>query len=84
MHQYLVVQGYWSYIEGAHETQPNPTHIDYPAWKQAASRVLYCLASCVHEHMIDYIQEAKTSKEAWGNLKKIFAANTASRNLQLR
>ena len=30
MHQYLVGQGYWSYIEGAHESQPNPTHAGYP------------------------------------------------------
>ena len=29
MHQYLVKQGYWSYIEEAHEMQPNPTHGDY-------------------------------------------------------
>ena len=33
MHQYLVGQGYWSYIEGAHEIQPNPTHESYPAWE---------------------------------------------------
>ena len=84
MHQYLVGQGYWSYIEGARENQPNPTHADYPAWEQAASRVLYCLASCVHDHMLGYIREAKTPKQAWENLKKIFAANTAARKLQLR
>ena len=34
--------------------------------------------------MLGYIQEAKTPKEAWGNLKKIFAANTTIRKLQLR
>ena len=84
MHQYLVRQGYWSYIEGAHETQPNPTHADYPAWEQAASRVLYCLASCVHDHMLGYIREAKMPKQVWENLKKIFAANTAAQKLQLR
>ena len=37
MHQYLVGQGYWSYVEGANENQPNPTHADHPAWEQAAS-----------------------------------------------
>ena len=84
MHQYLVGQGYWSYIEPAHESQPNPTHTDYPAWEQAASHVLYCLSSCVHDHMLGYIREAKTLKQAWENLKKIFAANTAARKLQLR
>ena len=31
MHQYLVGQGYLSYIKGAHENQPNSTHVDYPA-----------------------------------------------------
>ena len=31
-----------------------------------------------------YIREAKTPKQAWENLKKIFAANTAARKLQLR
>ena len=45
MHRYLVRQGYWSYIEGAQESQPNPTHVDYLVWEKATSRVLYCLAS---------------------------------------
>ena len=84
MHQYLVGQGYWSYIQGAHEDQPDSTHADYPAWAQAASRVLYCLASCVHDHMLGYIRDSKTPKEAWEKLKKIFAANTTARKLQLR
>ena len=34
--------------------------------------------------MLGYILEAKTPKEAWGNLKKIFAANTAAQKRQLR
>ena len=33
--------------------------------------------------MLGYIQEAKMPKEAWGNLKKIFATNTVARKLQL-
>ena len=84
MHQYLVNQGYWGSIEGAQETQLNPTHADYLAWEQVASHVLYYLAACVHDHMLGYILEAKMPKEAWGNLKKIFAANTAPHKLQLR
>ena len=83
MHQYLVGQGYWSYVEGANENQPNPTHADRPAWEQARSRLLYAIASWVHDHMLGYIQDAKTPKEAWGNLKKIFAGNTTTRKLQL-
>ena len=84
MHQYLVDQGYWSYIEGAYENQPNLAHANYPGWEQAASHALYYLASCVHDHMLGYIREATTPKEAWGNLKKNFAADTDAHKLQLR
>ena len=34
--------------------------------------------------MLGYICESKTPKEAWEKLKKIFAANTVARKLQLR
>ena len=40
MYQYLDGQGYWSYIQGAHENQPDSKHANYPAWEQAASRSL--------------------------------------------
>ena len=55
MHQYLVDQEYWSYIKGAQEYQPNTTHVDHSTWEQAVSRVLYSLASCIHDHMLGYI-----------------------------
>ena len=38
MHQYLVEQGYWGYITGAHENQPIETAPEYVTWVQAASR----------------------------------------------
>ena len=84
MHQYIVSQGYWSYVEGAQENQPNLAHADHPAWEQAASRMLYCLASYVHDNMLGYIWEAKMLKEVWGDLKKIFAANTTAQKFQLQ
>ena len=34
--------------------------------------------------MLGYIREANIPKEAWENLRKIFAANTTARKLQLR
>ena len=34
--------------------------------------------------MLGYIREAKTPKETWENLRKIFATNTTARRLQLR
>ena len=66
MHQYLVGQG-------AHENQPVETSPQYTTWVQAASHVMYCLATCVHDHMLGYICEGKMPKEAWENLHKIFA-----------
>ena len=59
MHQYLVGQGYWSYVEGVHTDQPIKTAPQYATWVQAASRVMYCLATCVHDHMLCYICDAK-------------------------
>ena len=83
MHQSFVGQGYWSYRRSTRKsTQPSTCR--HPSWEQAVSRVLYCLASYVHDHILGYIQEAKTPKDPWGNLKMIFAANTATRKLQLR
>mgnify|MGYP002775570664 CR=1 FL=1 len=84
MHQYLLGHGYWSFVEGTNEVAPEPAHKDFPVWEQGASRVLYCLASCVHDQMLGYIKDAKTPKVAWENLRKIFAASTTTRKLQLR
>ena len=83
MHQYLLVHDYWSYVEGANVVAPDSTHKDFPIWEQAASRVMYCPASCVHDEMVDYIRDAKMMKEAWENLKKIFSASTTAQKLQL-
>ena len=45
---------------------------------------MYFLATCVHDHMLGYIREAKTPKEVWENLRKSFTANITTRKLQLR
>ena len=78
MHQYLLGHGYWSYVEGANDAAPESTHRDFPA-----SRVLYCFASCVGEQLLSYVRDAKTPKGTWENLKKILAASTTARKLQL-
>ena len=45
---------------------------------------MYCLATCVHDHMLSHVQDAKMPKEAWENLKKNFATYTTTRKPQLR
>ena len=84
MHQYLLGHGYWSYVEGANDAAPDSAHKDFPVWEQAASRVMYCFASSVGDQLLSHIRDAKTPKDAWGNLKKVFAASTIARKLQLR
>ena len=82
MHQYLVGKGYCNYIKlGAQENRLDPMTPEYTTWEQAASRVMYCFATCVHEHMFGYIWEATPLKEPWENLKKIFASNTTTQKL---
>ena len=72
MNQCFVGQGYWSYITGALENKPEITNVNYPMWDQGASRVMYCLATCVHDHMLSHIQDTKMPKEVWENLKNFF------------
>ena len=45
---------------------------------------MYCLETCVQDHMLSHIRDAKMPKEAWENLKKIFAVDTSVHKLQLR
>ena len=78
MHQYLLGHVYWSYVEGVNEAASDSTHWDFPAWEQATSRVLYYFASSVGDQLLSYIRNAKTPKDAWGNLKKIFAVSTTT------
>ena len=71
------------YVEGVNDAAPDSTHGDFPAWDQSASKVLYCFASSVGDKLLSYIRDAKSPKEAWGNLKKVFAASTTARKLHL-
>ena len=64
MHQYLLKHGYWSYVYGANDATPEPTHKDFAAWEQSASRVLYCFASCVDKQLLSYIRDAKTPESS--------------------
>ena len=49
IHKYLLGDGYWNYVWGENAVTPKPTHRDLPSWEKAASQVLYCFSSCVHD-----------------------------------
>ena len=65
MHQYLLGHRYWSYMEGANDAAVEPTHRDFPTWEQVPSRVLYNLASCVTDHMLDYTRHQRKLGGIW-------------------
>ena len=44
---------------------------------------MYYFASNVGDQLLSYIRDAKTPKDAWMNLKKVFVASTTTRLLQL-
>jgi hypothetical protein len=64
MDQYLFGHGYWSYVDGANDTAPNPTDADNPVWEKLESRVLYYFASCVRDQLLSYVRDATTPKAA--------------------
>ena len=82
MHKYLLGHGYWSYVEGANDATPYLAHMDFSAWEQSAIIVLYCFASNVGDQLFSYIRDAKTPKEASGNLNKVFTASMTIKKLQ--
>ena len=45
---------------------------------------MYYFVSSIEDWLLNHIRDAKMPKEAWGNLKKFFAARTMTRNLQLQ
>ena len=57
MHQYLLGHEYWSYNEGVNEVVVEPTHKDFLTWEEGASRVLHCLAPCMHDQMLNFIMQ---------------------------
>ena len=54
MHQHLLGDGYWSYVDGANDTTPESTHKDFSTWEQLASRVLYNFTFCVGEQLLSF------------------------------
>ena len=77
--QELVSNRARGYIDGNLENLPKYVHTDHPSWKQVMSCMMYCLMTC----MYDYMQDAKTSKDTWNNLKKMSAIYTTAHKHQL-
>jgi hypothetical protein len=75
---FLMGKGYWQFISGD-ETKPpfpeNPTQQQIQAnktWHEKARKVLYWLSMSVFDSMIVHIQDAKSPKQTWDTLVKMY------------
>jgi len=84
---FLMGKGYWEFIIGD-EKKPflpeNPTQQQIQAnktWHEKARKILYWLSVSVSDSMIVHIQDAKSPKQAWDTLVKIYNTNTQARKM---
>jgi hypothetical protein len=87
---FLMGKGYWEFINGD-EKEPllpeNPTQQQIQAnktWHEKARKVLYWLSVSVCESMIVHIQDAKSPKQAWATLVKMYSTNTQVHKMQFK
>jgi hypothetical protein len=79
---FLMGKGYWEFIIGDEKKPPllkNPTQQQIQVnktWHEKARKVLYWLLVSVSDSMIVHIQDAKSPKEAWDTLVKMYNTNT--------
>jgi predicted transposase YbfD/YdcC len=65
----------------------NPTQQQIQAnktWHEKARKILYWLSVSVSDSMIVHIQDAKSPKQAWNTLVKMYNTNTQARKMQLK
>ncbi len=82
---FLMGKGYWEFITG--DDTENPTQQQIQAnktWHEKARKVLYWLSVSVSDSMIMHIQDAKSPKQAWDTLVKMYSTNTQARKMQLK
>jgi hypothetical protein len=79
---FFMGKGYWEFITGD-DTKPalpkNPTQQQIQAnktWHEKVRKVLYWLSVSVSDSMIVHIQDAKSPKQAWDTLVKMYNTNT--------
>jgi hypothetical protein len=87
---FMMGKGYWEFIIGDEKEPPplkNPTQQQIQAnktWHGKTRKVLYWLSMNVSDSMIVHIQDAKSPKQAWDTLMKIYNTNTQAHKMQLK
>ncbi len=87
---FLMGKGYWEFIIGDEKEPPlpeNPTQQQIQAnktWHEKIMKVLYQFSVSVSDSMIVHIQDAKSPKQAWDTLVKMYSSNTQTCKMQLK
>jgi len=87
---FLIGKGYWEFIIGD-ETKPVlpeiPTQQQIQTsktWHEKTRKVLYWLFVSVSDTMTMHIQDAKSPKQAWDTLVKMYSTNTQAHKMQFK
>jgi hypothetical protein len=84
---FLMGKGYWEFIIGDDTKPPlpkNPTQQQIQANKtrhENSRKVLYWFSMSVSDSMIVHIQDAKSLKQAWDTLVKMYNTDTQARKM---
>jgi predicted transposase YbfD/YdcC len=86
----LMEKGYWEFITGDETKPPLPENSTQQqiqtnkTWHEKAKKILYWLSMSVSDSMIVHIQDAKSPKQAWDTLVKMYSTNAQARKMQLK
>ena len=90
MTNFLMGKGVWLLINGDEKgpilgASPTTTKLKtFIKWHKNSKKVMYWLSISVLGSMIVHIQHAKTPKEAWATLVKMYISNNTTWKMQLR
>jgi uncharacterized protein YegL len=87
---FLMGKGCWEFITSDEKEHPLPKNLTQQqtqvnkTWHENVRKILYWLSASVSNSMIVHIQDAKSPKQAWDTLVKMYNTNTQARKMQLK
>jgi hypothetical protein len=78
---FLMGKGYWEFIIG---DENEPPLLENPTQQQIQANKTWHEIVSVSDSMIVHIQDAKSPKQAWDTLVKMYSTNTQARKMQLK
>jgi hypothetical protein len=87
---FLMGKGYWEFIIGDEKKPPFPENLTQQqiqankTWHEKTRKILYWFSMSVSDSMIVHIQNAKSPKQAWDTLVKMYSTNTQAHKMQLK